>query len=236
MAFNKFKKAVAKIKKMTPAEKSKETKAHSARMREMQRHVNMSPEKRNKLIKVIKTEKCQDCDKILLDKGVIVFIDLLDVVDILSEDFNKAGIEHKIITSNTSQKNRGVISDWFMEDPHNRVVLLSLAGGESIALHSTNEIILYDIPQGSGPFNQIIGRVINEWGAYQKFYIRFITVLDTLDEYKQILLSSRKELEVELLEADVIPIKGKVKSFDSEVLKKIKNRMLWKLGKRKRKD
>lgn len=234
MAFKNFKSALKKIKKLSSKDKAAETKAHSARMCEMQRYVDSSAEKRKEFLRVLKEEHCKDYPKTLLEKGVIVYAEYLETVDIISKDLIREGIEHKIITSNTSQKNRGEISDWFMEDSSNRVVLFSSAGGESIALHSTNEIILYDIPKGSGPFNQVIGRIINEYGNYKEFYIHFITVTETLDEYKQVLLSSRKELETELLEADVIPL-NTVKSWDSQVLKKIKNRMLWKLGVRKRK-
>lgn len=233
--YNIFKKALKKVdvNRKTSAEKAKETKQHSVRMCEMQEYVDLSNEKRTLLIDVIKNTKCIDCDKTILEKGVIVFIRLLKVVDKISEDLTKNNIEHKIITSKTSQKERTNICNWFMENSSNNVLLISEAGSESVNVNSTNELILYDVPNGSGKFNQTIGRICRMFGKYNEFNIHYITVEETLDEYKQVLLSSKKELEEELLSCDTIKLAG-IKSFDADVLKKIKNKMLWKLGKRKK--
>ena len=122
-----------------------------------------------------------------------------------------------------------------MEDPSKSVVLFSQAGGESIDLNSTNELILYNTPRGPGKFAQTIGRICRGFGDYNSFNIREVVVDETLDEYEQILLSSKKELEKTILEADTIPLKHNVDSFDLDVLKKIRATMLWKIGKRKRK-
>lgn len=231
-----FKRALKKVdaNRKTSAEKARDTKQHSIRMCEMQRHVNMSKEKRTLLLDVIKNTKCTDCDKTILQKGVIVFIRLIEVIEQISEDLTKEGIQNKIINSKTSSKERLAICDWFMKDPNNKVVLLGEAGAESISVNATNEIILYDIPNGSGKFNQTIGRICRMFGEYDEFFIHYITVEETLDEYKKILLSSKKELEEEILGSDTIEL-SQVKSFDADVLKKIKNQMLWKLGKRKKK-
>ena len=56
---------------------------------------------------------------------------------------------------------------------------------------------------------------------------------ETLDVYKPILLSSKKELEEEILHADTISLKGQG-SFDGMLLKEIRKELLWKTKKKKR--
>ena len=80
-----------------------------------------------------------------------------------------------------------------------------------------------------------MGRVARMFSKYEDvgFNVHFITVLDSIDEYSQILLSAKKEFEEELLSADTIPLKEE-KSFNQNVLKKIRQHILWKAGKCKK--
>ena len=66
-------------------DKAAETRAHSARLVDMQRYVDMHPVKRAKLIEVLKS-KATDCDLKIYEKGALVFTRLLDVADQLKED------------------------------------------------------------------------------------------------------------------------------------------------------
>jgi SNF2 family DNA or RNA helicase len=161
-----------------------------------------------------------------MEKGVVVYVKLLEVLKTLQEDLDREGIEYKTITGAVNAKNRAKINEWFCSNPENRVIFISLAGGQSLNLHATNEIILYNIPNGYGPFKQIIGRIARGFGKYTKYNIHTIVVEDSIDAYYQILLSSRKELENELLTADSILLK-EVQSFDLKVLKKVRERLLW---------
>ena len=171
----------------------------------------------------------------LIDKGVIVYIYILEIVDIISKHLDSLDIKHYIITSKTTQKQREEISNKFMENPRNTVVLFSQAGGESIDLNSTNELILYNTPRGPGKFSQTIGRICRGFGEYTSFNIREVVVDETLDEYEQVLLSSKREVERTILNSDTIPLRKEVDSFDLDVLKKMRAYMLWKLGKKKTK-
>lgn len=215
-------------------DKKEETRLHVQRLADMQKYVDLSKEKMDLLTKIIIEEK-DDNGKLLLDKGVIVYIELLDVVQAISNHFTQLGIEHLIITSKTTQKKREEISNEFMDDPYRKVVLFSQAGGESIDLNSTNELILYNTPRGPGKFSQTIGRICRGFGEFHSFNIREVVVDETLDEYKQVLLSSKREIERTILDSDTIPLRKNVDSFDLDVLKKQRAIMLWKLGKRKRK-
>lgn len=218
-------------------EKAKETKAFSARLAEMQRYVDMSEEKRALLLDLVLNGKSSDSGESLLDKGVLVYVKLLDVIAQLEQDFKEKGIEVFVIQGKTKEKDRGRISKEFRGDSKSKVILMSSAASESLNLQATNEIILYDIPDGPGKFSQTIGRVVRSFSRFESegrsFYIHYVIVEDTLDVYKPILLSSKKELEEEILHADTIDLKG-IGSFDAEILKRIRKDLLWKEKERRK--
>lgn len=215
-------------------EKKEETRKHVQRLADMHRYVDASPEK-IKLLTDIILHEVDDNGVKLIDKGVIVYIFLLETVAVIEEHLNKLGIKTLKITSKTTQRQREAVSAEFMECPHRKVVLFSQAGGESIDLNSTNELILYNTPRGPGKFSQTIGRICRGFGDYTSFNIREVVVDETLDEYEQVLLSSKREVERTILNSDTIPLRKNVDSFDLDVLKKMRAVMLWKLGKKKRK-
>ena len=215
--------------KKTYEEKAQETKQHSARLAEMQRYVDMSEEKRNCLLDLVLNGKSSDSDETLLEKGVIVYIEFLDVIKQVAEDLEEKGIDVSVIQGSTKEKDRGSIAKDFKENPNSKVVLISNAAGESLNLNGTNELILYDLPKGWGKYMQILGRAVRSFSRFEggSFYIHYIITEDTLDVYKPILLSSKKQLEEDILHADTINLKG-TGSFDAELLKKIRKDMLWK--------
>ena len=213
--------------------KKEETRKHTQRLADMQKYVDLSQEKIDLLTDVILNEVDEKGIKIF-DKGVIVYIFGLDAVEAVSTHLISLGIQIYQITSKTSQKKRETISAEFMNDPYRKVVLFSQAGGESIDLNSTNELILYNTPKGPGKFSQTIGRICRGFGDFTSFNIREIVVEETLDEYQQVLLSSKREVERTILNSETIPLKKNVDSFDLDVLKKMRQYMLWKSGKSKR--
>lgn len=218
-------------------EKANETKQHSARLIEMQRYVDMSKEKRKLLLDIILRGKSSDTNETLLEKGVIVYIEFLEVIATVAEDLKKAGVDTYIIQGSTKESKRGEVAAEFKGNPESKVVLISQAAGESLNLNGTNEIILYDLPKGPGKFNQTIGRIVRSFSKFEeenrKFYIHYVIVDETLDEFKPILLSSKKELEEDILHADTISLKGQG-SFDGMLLKELRKEMLWKTKKRKK--
>lgn len=227
----------AEANKKTYQEKAAETRQHSARLMDMQRYVDMSKEKRNLLLDLILKGKSSDTEETLLEKGVIVYIELLDVIEQIAEDLENHGIEYYVIQGSTKEDKRGSIAKEFKQNPNGKVILISNAAGESLNLNGSNELILYDTPKGTGKFSQIIGRVARMFSKFEaegrSFYIHNIIVEETLDEYKPILLSSKKELEEQILKADTIPLKSQG-SFDGMLLKELRKKMLWKSRQKKR--
>nr|DAT66063.1 MAG TPA: Chromatin remodeling complex ATPase [Caudoviricetes sp.] len=212
--------------------KAAETRAHPARLVDMQRYVDMHPLKRKMLIDVLNSP-ASDCDLKIYQKGALVFTRLLEVADQLKKDIEDAGFTCYMITSAQNQKQRAKVVEEFKAGPTNKIIIISEAGGESVSLQKTNEIIMYNVPRGPGKWTQTLGRVARMFSKYEGFNVHFITVEDSIDEYSQILLSAKKELEEEILSADTIPLKGE-KSFNQMVLKKVRQGLLWRHGKSKK--
>ena len=220
-------------------EKAQETKQHSARLAEMQKYVDMSEEKRALLMDILKNGKCpDDPNESVLHRGAIVFVSLIDVLKVIDEDLTKAGIKHYVISGSTKAEERGRISKEVRKNPENTVVVISLAGAESLNLNFSNLLFIYSIGGTSSyqRFTQLVGRIARMSGRFydyehpekNKYYINYIICVETADPYFKLLLSSRKELEEEILHADYIEIKDSLKSFNRDVLKKLRKDLLWK--------
>jgi SNF2 family DNA or RNA helicase len=219
-------------------EKAEDTKEAYSNLHEMQKYVDLSEEKRALLMDLVLHGRSSDSNESLLEKGVLIYAEYIEVIEQLAEDFEGKGIDCSVITGKTKEADRGKISKEFKANPNSKVVLMSSAGAESLNLNASNEIFLMDLPKGPGKFNQTIGRIARCFSKFEEqnrsFYIHYVIVEETLDEYKPILLSSKKQLEEDILHADTISLK-EMKSFDAMLLKDVKKRYLWKTKKRKKK-
>ena len=219
--------------KKSYAEKAQETRQHSARLAEMQKYVDMSKEKRALLMDLILNGTCpDDPNEGVLHRGAIVYARYLDVIDVLVQDFEKAGIEYYKITGKVSQEKRGEITKVFRKNPHNKVIFISDCASESISLHSSNLLYMYNCPGAAGRANQLWGRISRFGSQYKEYFINYVLCDETADLYWKILLSSKKELEEEILKADYIDLKEESGSFDARVLKQIRKEILWKTKKK----
>ena len=218
-------------------EKADDTREAYSNLHEMQKYVDLSEEKRSLLMDLVINGKSSDSEELLLDKGVLIYAEYIDVIVQLAKDFKDKGIDCSIITGDTKEEDRGRIAKEFKSNPDSKVVIMSSAGAESLNLNASNEIFLYDLPKGPGKFNQTIGRIARCFSKFEEqnrsFYIHYVIVDETLDEYKPILLSSKKQLEEEILHADTISLK-EMKSFDAMLLKDVKKQYLWKTKQKKK--
>jgi len=224
-----FNQALEKVKahKKTAEEKKELKKLHVQRMAEMQRYVDCCEEKVTLFVKVLKETICKETNEAIIGKGVVVFVRLLDSLKVLEDKLTEEGIEFQTIQGKCTGKQRAKINEWFSENPENKVIFITTAGSASINLNQTNHLILYNVPTSMRQFIQVLGRIARSFGAFNEFNIHTICVEDTLDEYQQVLVSSRKEMQNELLHCDSIPMK-ETNVFNNTILKKIKDRLLWK--------
>lgn len=191
---------------------------HSSRMIKLQHHLDASETKRKILYKL--AEK-------LKDKGMIIYSDYLATVDIIENELKPLGVEIKSITGRLSAAMRKDVRNWFRAGAQNKVLIITKAGGASLNLQSTNNLIFYDIPFSMGNFIQVVGRVARYFSDFQHYNIFFPIIKDTLDDYKFSYVSSRKSFVDEVLQNKCLP-QGELENYNADLLRELRKRTLWK--------
>jgi len=193
---------------------------HSARLPELQRVVNKDPNKIALFEQTISK---------LLFQGVIVYCDMYDTVDIVTEclDNMNIGIEYKVINGKLSTKDRKGVKDWFTDDPSHKVLLITQAGGQSLNLQATNQMICYDLPFGVGKFIQIRGRICRQFSEHKEFHIHYLVTDRTIDEYKYSLITQVDEVFDKIFGLSLAPKDSLYTSFNAYIVDKLKQQFLW---------
>ena len=190
---------------------------HSSIGPKLRRLVNKSKTKRFLLRKCI--EQC-------IDRGMIIFCQFrkADMFDYIQDILTKEGVESKVI--NGSTKDRKSIMEWMRKDPKNKALVISLAGGQSLNLHFTNNLIFFTIPQGIGQFAQTKGRIGRMFSKFKHYNFYFPVVKNTVDDYDYQRFLSQKEIIKYTANDNYIPDSKFVK-FDERKLKRLRDKHLW---------
>ena len=190
---------------------------HSARMIKLQHYLDNSELKKKILYKMVEQ---------LRSKGVIIYSDYLDTVDIIQETLTPLGVDIRSISGKLNAKARKEVRNWFRSGAENKVLIITKAGGASLNLQSTNNLMFYDIPFSVGNFIQVVGRVARYFSDFKHYNIFFPVVHNTLDEYKFNYVSSRKELIEQVLQNKCLP-QGELETYNADLLRDMRKRTLW---------
>ena len=191
---------------------------HSSRMIKLQHFLDGLQLKRTILYKLVNQLK---------DKGVIIYCDYHESVDVVKQTLKSLGVEIKSISGKIGKKSRKEVRNWFRQGAKNKVLIITKAGGASLNLQSTNNLIFYDIPFSVGNFIQVVGRVARFFSDFKHYNIFFPIVRDTLDEYKYNYVSSRRELIEDVLQNKCLP-QGELESYNADLLQQMRRSKLWK--------
>lgn len=190
---------------------------HSSRMIKLQHYLDETELKKNILLKLVEKLK---------EQGMIIYADYLDSVDLLEKMLAPTGVDIRSISGRLNAKARKEVRNWFRAGAKNKVLIITKAGGASLNLQSTNNLIFYDIPFSVGNFIQVVGRVARYFSDFKHYNIFFPVIKDTLDDYKFNYVSSRKELIEQVLQNKCLP-QGELDSYNADLLKEIRKRTLW---------
>lgn len=200
-------------------ESEKSAKQHSVRMSDAQFAVNNDKNKIEIFKKLITK---------ISDIGCVVYAYHHDSIELLSEALTELEIEHYKITGEVSQKNRAVVKKNFTTDSRNKVLLITSGGGQSLNLQSTNRIVFYDIPFGIGKYIQVLGRVSRYYSSFNEFEVYYVTVKDTIDDYKLNYITQNSEPIRKVLNNEIgSNINMLFSDYNDYVLRKLKNQYLW---------
>ena len=196
---------------------SDEEKSHSARLHDLQGIVNKSKNKLQSLLETIHERK---------ENGILIFCSFYKTIDAITKLLEENNIEFDKITGQQTEKRRKKSQDWYMQDSKNKVLLLTTAGAQSLNLQAGNSMIMYDIPFSISKFVQAVGRICRIDSKHDVFNIDLMVCNETVDEYKlDYVLSNGSVLEA-LFDNKELP-KGGIPSFNSFLLRELRNRLLW---------
>lgn len=170
--------------------------------------------------------------KMCLSKGfsTIIYCDYKETVSrlhkVLSEKKDELGLKNIYEVSGSI---RLKVREAVEEKIGNRdIVLITSAGTESINLQRCNCIIMYDTPFSVKQSIQAIGRVCRRDSLFPTQYCMFITMKDTIDEYKYRLFQNHLNLVQQSVGVGTdVPVTESYLMQDSKDLQRMKDEFLW---------
>lgn len=192
---------------------------HSARMMALQKAVNADPAK----LRLLKEALYEH-----LPHGVLIFCALYESIDLVKGVLDEIpGISYEVISGKVQNKEkREKTKDWFNGDPRNKAVLLTLAGGESLNLQSTNRLVFFDLPFAIGQYLQVMGRVSRFYSQHKTFHITFVGLRETIDEYKLNYVEQHQEALMAIV-GNEVGAKSELPRFNQYVLDQLRAKYVW---------
>jgi SNF2 family DNA or RNA helicase len=149
-------------------------------------------------------------DVIANDHKVLVFANFLNALDLISEDLEKAGIKHLLMTGAT--RDRKTLIERFQNDHNYKVFLMTLkTGGLGLNLTAADFIFIFDPWWNKAAENQAIDRAHRIGQDKTVFSYKLITK-NTIEE-KILQLQDRK---VELFDSVISNDGASIKSLDEK--------------------
>lgn len=197
-------------------------KSYAARMVDLQYVVNKDPNKQKAYLQFLQEH---------IEQGVLTFCAFHETVGVIEEVLDKCkGVSYRRITGKEDEEARKENKEWFCQNPRNKVLIITKAGGQSLNLQATPNMVFYDTPFGAGQATQIFGRVVREYSSFKSFSIAFIAVKDTIDQYKYDMLAANKELFLKVLNNSVMPKSKTLETYNKAIIDRLRRSLLWKRG------
>lgn len=202
----------------------------TARMNELQYVVDRSYEKRAELFKLAQQLK---------HKGFVLYVPLYqtsgkynehNTLDYVQKVLDAVpDLEYKAYTGKETDDERDENKKWFQENPKNKCLIISRAGGASLNLQVTNEFIFYSIGNGFGEMSQALGRVVRMFSSYKTFNIHFIIGEHAIDRYKYTVFLMYREIMEKLFNNQLISSNEFIK-FNSQIKAEMRKDLLWRVS------
>lgn len=106
------------------------------------------------------------------------------------------------------------------------MLIMSPAGGESLNLQASGNLIFFDLPFDLRQFVQAAGRVVRMNTLHKKVHLWILEALETIDSYKSLMVFSNSQLfEAVMKGTKTLPaVYGRV---SKDLLAQMRKRLLW---------
>lgn len=190
----------------------------ATRLLDLQYLVDKSLEKKKTLFKV-----ATDLKK----HGFVLYVPFYESMSQVETVLNHiTGLEYRTYTGRDGDEDKDTNKKWFQNDPVNKCLIISQAGGASLNLQVTNQMIFYGLPNGFGAMSQAMGRVIRLFSKFKQFHIHFILGEHTVDRYKYNCFLMYDEIMRRLMNNKLIQTDKPV-NFNMQMKAEMRNDLCW---------
>lgn len=137
------------------------------------------------------------------------------------------GLSYRTYSGKDDDNDRADAKKWFQQDPVNKCLIITEAGGASLNLQQTDQFIFYSMPQGFGKISQALGRIVRLFSTFKTFHIHVLQAKDTIDEYKFLCFTMMSEIVYKLMNNQLIELKQPI-NYNSTIKSMIRNKTCWK--------
>ena len=142
---------------------------------------------------------------------------------------NVEGLEYRAYSGQEKEFEREENKKWFQNDPVNKCLIITEAGGASLNLQVTNEFVFYSMPDGFGKISQALGRIVRLFSTYKTFNIHVLMADKTIDLYKYIVFMMYSELIMKIMNNNLFGLKEPIK-YNSIMKTLLRQKYCWKNG------
>lgn len=190
----------------------------ATRLIQLQYLVDNSYEKRAELWKVANQIK---------EKGFVLYTSFYESMESVTKVLDKVeGLEYRTYSGKDVDEDRDENKKWFQNDPKNKCLIITEAGGASLNLQVTNEFIFYNLPAGFGKMSQALGRVVRLFSSFKTFNIHFIQAKHSVDIYKYTGFLMYAEIMQKLMNNRLIKLERPI-NFNAHVKSEMRRDLCW---------
>lgn len=200
----------------------------STRLIELQYVVDRSKAKKKALFELANELK---------HKGFVLYLSLYDTVGMNDSKSTLQqveevldcveGLQYKTYTGKDTEDDRDFNKKWFQQDPKNKCLIITKAGGASLNLQVTNEFVFYSLPDGFGAMSQALGRTVRMFSTFKSFNVHVLQARKSIDAYKYIVFLMYSEIIQKLMNNNLIGLKEPI-SYNANIKRMIRQAYCWK--------
>ena len=176
----------------------------------------------------------------LKEKGFVLYVSLYNeqgqdkeehtTLEYIQKVLDKVeGLQYRTYAGKDKDEERDENKQWFQEDPKNKCLIITEAGGASLNLQVTNEFVFYNLPAGFGKMSQALGRVVRLFSTFKSFNIHFIIGEHTIDRYKNIGFRMYENIMKKLFNNKLISTDKPI-DFNVHMKNSLRASLVWRYG------
>ena len=174
-----------------------------------------------------KRQKLYQLANVIKEKGFVLYVPFYESLAQVEDTLKYVqDLEIRTYSGKDVDEDKDKNKAWFQKDPKNKCLIITQAGGASLNLQVTNQMIFYGLPNGFGAISQAIGRVVRLFSSFKTFHIHFLLNEHTVDKYKYVCFLMYDEIIRSLMNNKMIKLEKPI-NFNNDIKAEIRRDVCW---------